>query len=568
MRSQTRIHAGITAFAVQLPEDLSALSDEDLQALLDQATSDFDEVRNQAGDAPSGEQLDSMEELSAQIISMREEGTRRADEATARAERLAGLTEAVHPAGEEAETEDGAAAEGAEAGAEEGAEAETEESIAASAAGAQPPAARPSLSAAASRAPRTPTRPRNTDAPRFSLVASAGTGGFEAGQDISFLEAAKIFESRRNGFRGATGRQSFSLASIRIPFPENLTASTLEADEVLAYAADESRLDGGSLTAAGVGWGAPSEVLYDVPDDGSSLDGLVSVPEINVARGGVRFTKGADFASVYDDGFYQTEAQNIAGDQKTFVEIPNPDFEEERLDATGVGVKSGILQRIGFPESIEQFLRQTMVGHQHRVSAKTISKMVAGATPLTGVGSGVAASITILNVLAFQAMDMRYRHVLPENETMEVLLPFWAKEIVKADYAKRNAVDNPLEVDDALIARWFALRNLAPQYTYDWQSNLTAGPANSPGASAPATDYPANVQALMYRAGTYVRGLEDVITINGLYDSALLADNKELALFTEQGLLVAKRGFDSRVVTIPVAADGQSGAQAAFATNL
>ena len=118
-------------------------------------------------------------------------------------------------------------------------------------------------------------------------------------------------------------------------------------------AAKESRLPGGSLLASG-GWCAPSETIYTLCST-ESLDGLIDLPEINVQRGGIRFTKGPDFSDIYTDaGFCQTEAQAIAGTTKPCVEIECPAFEEVRLDACGICVKAPILTNAGYPELVQR----------------------------------------------------------------------------------------------------------------------------------------------------------------------------------------------------------------------
>nr|DAR83464.1 MAG TPA: hypothetical protein [Caudoviricetes sp.] len=44
-----------------------------------------------------------------------------------------------------------------------------------------------------------------------------------------------------------------------------------------------------------------------------------------------------------------------------------------------------------------------------------------------------------------------------------------------------------------------------------------------------------------------------------VYDSTLLGQNDYTALFTEEGYLVAKRGHDARVVTVPINPNGGTG---------
>lgn len=63
----------------------------------------------------------------------------------------------------------------------------------------------------------------------------------------------------------------------------------------------------------------------------------------------------------------------------------------------------------------------------------------------------------------------------------------------------------------------------------------------------------------MQRSGTWIKGGADVITLDTIYDSTLLGTNDYTALFTEEGILTARRGCDSRVVTVPICPTGDTG---------
>ena len=65
---------------------------------------------------------------------------------------------------------------------------------------------------------------------------------------------------------------------------------------------------------------------------------------------------------------------------------------------------------------------------------------------------------------------------------------------------------------------------------------------------------------LLYAAGTWVKGGTDVITLDTIYDSVLLGQNDYIALFSEEGWLVAQRCPDSRVVSVGVCPDGATAA--------
>jgi len=75
------------------------------------------------------------------------------------------------------------------------------------------------------------------------------------------------------------------------------------------------------------------------------------------------------------------------------------------------------------------------------------------------------------------------------------------------------------------------------------------------------------VKVLLYSAGTWVRGSSDIITLDTIYDSVGLGQNNYTALFTEEGWFVAKRGQDSRQVSIPMSLPGVVAAAKEIAWN-
>jgi hypothetical protein len=66
------------------------------------------------------------------------------------------------------------------------------------------------------------------------------------------------------------------------------------------------------------------------------------------------------------------------------------------------------------------------------------------------------------------------------------------------------------------------------------------------------------VDFLIYPAGTWVRAVSDVITLNSVYDSTLLATNQVTHLFTETGWKMLKMCPISRVYTIGICPSGET----------
>lgn len=534
-------------------------------AELERAASDaFTGIRTSADGALTDEDLAQLETLAAAVDVIRaEQGVRDA----AAAERQAQIDALTERVGGPADAEDGAEGTGAE-DAEAETEAATEDAPELVTAAGKKPRARVDLASVNRNKAKTGAPPAEERRTGGRLLAAADVPNFGMGYQFADLTEAGAAAISR--FKAMPNSPSYSgpniqtgLLRIEKSYPDELVASSEHGDDsVLEYAANEHRLAGGSLVAAG-GWCAPSETLYDLCEL-ESTDGLLSIPEMVAARGGIKWTTGPDFSAIYSaTGFLQTEAQAIAETPKPCVEIDCEDFVECRLDAIGLCIRAGILQNRAYPESVSRYLRGALTGHAHRYSATTIARMVAGSTAVT-VPGGPGATASVLGAIDLQAADYRYKHRMADTATLELVAPRWLRGVIRSDLAKRNGVDM-LSVSNQQITQYFADRQVSVQWVYNWQDALSSGVVTDFGGANPPTAWPTTVQVLMYAAGTWVRATSDIITLDAVYDSALFTLNKYNALFSEEGLCVLKRCVDSRVITIPVCPNGQTGSQVAQA---
>ena len=417
-----------------------------------------------------------------------------------------------------------------------------------------------------------------------SLVASAEAPGVRGGSAFtSWLDvanvAAKSFsaspssliassnEAERSGGRFY---QRNGVLEMRKQFPDELVATSYDATDAINAAVDQSRLKGGSLLAAG-GWCSPSEQLWDLCDLPCTNDGILSIPEINASRGGVKWIKSLDWCAIFNaEGFFHfTEAEMQAEPRpdKPCMEIPCPEEEECRLDVDGLCITADIMMSRTFPELISQFIQGALCAHAHRVNANVINQIVAGSPSIgtiTQAGYGATASILYAIEMQIQAYRYRGRRAQEGNPALlELVAPYWIKAIVRADLANRPGYpESALAITDAMIVNWFATRGVAVRFVYDWQ-DLTACPVPPATTVPPITDYPNTVEFILYEAGTWVKPSLDVITLETLYDSALIRQNKYQALFTEEAFCVINRCNDSIRFTVPVCASGAVGAETA-----
>jgi hypothetical protein len=526
-------------------DDIKTLSIEDLRTLRAAKRTEFDAlVKNEA---PSQEQVEQAIALGDEVDGIDAEFARRKEQA----DRFSSLKDKTFAGDEsEVEVEPEVEPEKGEEKEEVEVKVETEETPA------ETPAEVAAKSGVATLAAKTKRPETAKEAPKVILKAAANVDGFSTGQTmLDLTDIARGVIAKAKGFSPPTGDgqsenlQKFGTAMIQVPFPEDLIIDRMDdAQAVLQHAADETRLDGNSLTASG-GWCAPSETIYDLSQD-ATTEGMLSLPEVAVRRGGIRYAQSPTFADFYaNPGFIQTEAQAIAGTAKTCVEVDCPDFTEVRLDAAGICIKVPILTNAGYPEVVRNFIDGTLVAHQHWINANVIGRLVTAAGAARVIAGLGSTTLDTLGGLELLAEERRQMYRLSLGRTLEVVVPFWVRAAIRADLAARTGLDNASAVTDANIKSYFKARNLNVQFVYDWQNLDTT-----------AEVYPATFNALMYPAGTFVKGTADVINLSPVYDAASLAVNIYTGLFSEQGLLVAKMKFDADLVTLPVCNAGRTGA--------
>jgi hypothetical protein len=537
----------------KMPESLDGLSLEQITTLHDDALAEATELNAIDDDKITDEQVDDIVALADNLAALTDARSGLEVAAQERADKLAAarnsVTEASTPA--EEPDADGDGDEGDDEGetpdedTEESDDAEAEQELEPVAASA---ARKSTVRRAASKAPK----PADLAPPAPEggvLIASANVPDFTAGTELAGMDdLVKAFMARSRmliGRKDKASMERYQVATLQRPesdFTLTNSQSTGEQLQIINEAAKESRLPGKSLLAAG-GWCAPSETLYTFCENETAVD-LFDLPEVTITHGGLNFTKGpqlADLLADADFGFVQTEAQAEAGTPKVCFEFECPDFEDHRLDAFGYCFKAPILTAspAGWPELIRRFLNLSTIGWQYKMSAVKLARVnthIGAATNFVELGS---VSADILDAISLQAAIIRQQQFLGPDATMEVVLPFWVKEIFRADMARRSG-QALLAFTDAQIQQGFSARHLAPQFINAYQ------PLNT--STGIGTAWPTTFEALIYPAGTYVWGNNSIINLDTVYDSAGLEVNMYTAVFFEEaGMLINPCGSGRKV---------------------
>lgn len=436
------------------------------------------------------------------------------------------------------------------------------------------------------------TPPADVATERYAIMTASSDAPGAGGELANFAAAGQIIENRLATYSSSTvsnpnvrplalsgpGSRQFRIGgrtltrhgnvAFRRQFPDALRITNANnALSVLDHATSERRLPGGSLResarrlvaggrslTAAVGWCAPSETIYDLCEM-ETLDGMLDLPEVQASRGGffIPADGGPDFASIFegigDSGdVVLTEYEVENGAEKICYEIPCPDFEEVRLDVAYLCLTGSLLQSRGYPEAVARFSRGAMTALAHKVNESVIARIVAASGGPTVVptilGSDDAAS-QLLSAVELAIEDIRYRNRMNLAATMEVVLPAWVIAPIRAALARRRGV-MAINVTDAEILEAFTVRGAVPRFVYDWQDAFS-GLVGGPGGASPLTEFPDEVQFLVYPAGTWTKAVRDVVNLDTVYDNALLTSNQYTALFAEDGFNVLQMCAESRL---------------------
>jgi hypothetical protein len=255
-----------------------------------------------------------------------------------------------------------------------------------------------------------------------------------------------------------------------------------------------------------------------------------------------------------------TEGDDIAavtgGGTKPCVRVPCPDFDEVRLECSGICLTAGNLTDAAYPEATRNFLKLLMAAHRRLMNQRYIAQMEAQSTNVGTVGvAGAGTAAPLLGALEMAAIDYRVRYGMCEDAILEVVLPTWARGAIRSDLAKRTGVDL-LGVTNEMMAEWFDIRRIRVQFVTDWQVRASG----LPGFSAPLTAWPISVDFLIFAAGTFVRGNGMSLDLGVVRDSTLNATNDFTAAWAEECHLIAKFGPESRKYTVLICTDGTTGA--------
>jgi hypothetical protein len=422
-----------------------------------------------------------------------------------------------------------------------------------------------------------------TPAPKQRLAVTAGVDipGVARGSDLTSIDdlvnaiqrTAKTMPITRDG-----NGQERLVASIRNEFEHTVDdrTSPAQVDELLNYLRRPEKME---ALLAGGGWCAPSEIRYEFFNV-ADVSGLVDLPTVGITRGGLRFpvsptiadafrndagaTIGmAPFGAVFSnasDPWLWTETDDVASVTgtapiKPTLRVACPSFSEARLECYGLTMTAGNLTDDAYPEATAHTLRLLLTAWQHAQNARIISQMVAlSSAAITGIGAAAKPVFqTVMNGLSMATTDYKAKYAMNDDTIVEVVAPFWLRELIQADLAWRTPGDNVLSVSNQMINQFAADRQFRVQWVNDWQ---VRGAGQFGNVTTPMTAWPTTADVMVFAAGTFVKGNGLSLDLGVVRDSTLNKTNDFTAAWSEECHLIARVGNESRRYTLTFAVDG------------
>lgn len=379
---------------------------------------------------------------------------------------------------------------------------------------------------------------RTSASPTLTITSAADLPGYAVGTRITNVgELSRAVSARFGSFPIGSSNVEMrgGIAMIQRNFPSDLVASGQKGtdEDMLAYAADERRLPGGSLAnsvllrnaqqpgsnnnqqldslvaalspnatlpgAINSVWCAPYDIDTTLCDPLETGDGFIDLPTVGVRPPGVIYTQGLDWWRLFDFGTL------VESDDPCFtkpsISMPCPEWTQADVTIEPFMIESCILKERAFQSWYDLFVRRSLLAFRRWQNVQVLEKVLAliaaqpgtnvvdfsVAPPATPTPFGTAH--TTLDSLSLLATWYRDLYRMNRNSTMEVVAPHWLRNVLRDDLAKRFGCGCN-DVTDAQIDSWFANRGLRVQYIYDWQSlvataDLAPATGNVPGTNPP-----------------------------------------------------------------------------------
>lgn len=433
------------------------------------------------------------------------------------------------------------------------------------------------------RAPRE-TRP---SVPSFSLVAGAGASGeLPLGYEFRDMnEVSEIMVKRRYGMgpvpEGHSEKECIARMEWKGVYPEERTLKSHPLDDGALVAAAvnpkeirarfdqrkraqiENPMDM-SLVASG-GLCNPVTPYYQLQMISTPMRPVqAALPSFGADRGGIRYMPPAGLGTITTGVGLITAAQDGAGppsSTKTCQTITCNNLVEVDVDIIYHCLQFGNLQARAFPEQVTQMSETTLAGWARLAEANLLTQISNNSTQVTAGSLGLGASASLFSQILAAANGQRSRNRMDPTAILRLLMPFWAVDLIISDVIRTQF--ERFDTDEAQVVALLRSFDIEPTFYLD--SATSAGQVFGTQANNNSLNtFPSNVVWYLFPEGSHLYLDGGVLELGIVRDSVLNANNN-FQLFGEgfenaafvgiESLAVTSAVCDNGAVSLPKAAD-------------
>lgn len=543
----------------ELPEDLSAVSDEELASLLKEHEAaaelidaeDADFIKDMEADDVLAAYEAGVEQIEA-IRAEQENRVKAQEEYLAKKAALAERRKAEAAAEEEAEEETEAVEDEpveVVAEAEEVEEAVEEEPVLVTASAEEKEEKVETVKPL--RRPPAPAAERQLKATGAVLTAAAGLQELRGGQVLDRMAYAKAVKlvgqrwgARTKSAHGVEEKMRVAGATFNFPPERRLDPGDWEANAEKIREIIPDTIPGvfgnKALTASG-GLCAPLEPIYTMPNFATMARPVRdSLPSFQAERGGVNVPAATSIGDITTAITVIEESEDALGGTyatKSCQDMDCPTYTEVPVTIISHCREYGNLNARAWPEKIAHENDLTMAAHARAAEGYLLDRIKALSINVTQAEI-LGAFGDLVHAITKAQAGIRYRLRMQQNARFRVLMPYYVPDLLAADFAYTQFDRvQPQAAAAALLDRY----NISVTYYLDPVTGGTSQAFADEVAASALDDFPDDIQWAIYPEGQFIHVDSGSLELGIVRDSTLNSTN-DFQLFGETFENVAMLG--------------------------
>ena len=388
---------------------------------------------------------------------------------------------------------------------------------------------------------------------RAFLVAAAGLQEERAGQPLDRMSLARMMgkEAERYGPAREGSIQKVLMARATFPFPEERQLSSKDVDgnaekirAVIPESTGWGTLSGQALVASG-GLCAPLEPIYSMPNFASTVEPVwASLPVFQADRGGVNVPTATIIGDITTAISSISEANDALGGTyatKSCQDLTCPAYTEVAVQILAHCREYGNLNARAWPEKIAHENDLTMAALARTSETFMLDRIKDLSIQVTHA-EVIGAFADLVLAINKAVSSIRYNLRMERGARFRVLMPAWVPNLLAADFAATQFDRvQPADAAAALLDRY----GISVAYYLDPVTGGTsqgfAAEVESVATADTLDDFPAAIQYAVYPEGSFIGVDMGTLELGIVRDSTLNATN-DFQIFGERFRNVALLG--------------------------